>query len=71
MAELTIRKQLWKRFTAAAQKQRQKPETVAERLLRDYVARVADEELLTRSASAARRAGVRGKNSLPYGRIGP
>jgi hypothetical protein len=50
MAELTIRKQLWERFKEAAKKQRQTPETVAERLLREFVQRVADDELLTRSA---------------------
>lgn len=63
MAELTIRKQLWERFKEAAEKQRQKPESVAERLLKDFVQRVADEELLARSSAAARRAGVEGKNA--------
>lgn len=56
MPEVTIRESVWRQFIAVAQKKRQAPETLAQRVLRDYVQRVSDEELLVRSARAARRA---------------
>jgi hypothetical protein len=59
LAEVVIREKLWKDFVAVARQQRQKAETLAEQVLRDYVQRITDEELLSRSARAARRAKFR------------
>jgi hypothetical protein len=43
----------------AAEKQRQKPETLANQALEDFLQRMADEELLARSTRAARRSTLR------------
>lgn len=59
MPELKIRKSLWDEFVAIAEKQKQSPEKLAQRVLRDYVQQFTDEELLERSSSAARRASFR------------
>lgn len=56
MPEVMICDSVWREFVAVAQKKRQAPQTLAQRVLRDYVQRVSDEELLARSARAARRA---------------
>jgi len=56
MPEVMIRESVWREFVAVAQKKRQAPEALAQRVLRDYVQRVSDEELLARSSRAARRA---------------
>ena len=56
MAELVIRERLWQELVAVARQRRQRAQELAERVLRDYVKRVADEELLARSERAARRA---------------
>ena len=55
MAQVTIAEKLWSQFAAVAKQQSQKPEALAGKLLRDYLQRVADEELLARSEHAARR----------------
>lgn len=59
MAEVMIQENLWRDLVAVAQKQRQEPQTLAQKVLRDYVQRVSDEELLERSARSARRAKFR------------
>ncbi len=59
MAAVVIRENLWKDFVALADQQHVKAEALAEQVLRDYLQRVADEELLSRSARAARRAKFR------------
>jgi bisphosphoglycerate-independent phosphoglycerate mutase (AlkP superfamily) len=59
LAEVVIREKLWKDFVAVTRQQRQKAETLAEQVLRDYVQRITDEELISRSARAARRAKFR------------
>ena len=56
MPDLSIRKGLWDDFVEVADKQHKKPETLAQQVLQEYVQRVSDEELLRRSASAARGA---------------
>ncbi len=56
MAEVIIRERIWQDFMAVARQKRRKAEKLAERVLRDYVQRAADEELLQRSEQAARRA---------------
>lgn len=59
MPDLTIRKALWESLVQLAEKKKQKPETLAERALTDFIERDSDEELLQRSAKAARRAPFR------------
>jgi hypothetical protein len=59
MPAVKIRQGLWKDLVTAAEKQRQKPETLANQALQDFLQRMADEELLARSAAAARRAPLR------------
>jgi hypothetical protein len=56
MPEVMIRDSVWREFVAVAQKKRTAPEALAQRVLRDYVQQVSDEELLVRSSRAARRA---------------
>jgi hypothetical protein len=56
MANLIIPNSLWKRLTDEANRQRQKPETLAERALRGYLGRLADERLMADTARAARQA---------------
>ena len=55
MAEIKVRDQIWHDFVSIAKKKQKKPEALAERLLRDYLERAADEDLLTQSVQAARR----------------
>jgi hypothetical protein len=55
MAEVIIRERLWRDFAAVARRKRRKAEKLAERVLREYVQRAADEELLRRSEQAAGR----------------
>ncbi len=59
LAQITIREALWEDIIAMAQRQRQKAEILVENVLRDYVRRIADEELLARSEQAARRSKFR------------
>jgi hypothetical protein len=59
MPAVEIRQGLWNDLLTAAEKQRQKPETLANQALQDFLQRVADEDLLARSARAARRAPLR------------
>ncbi len=56
MPAVSIRASLWSNLVAVAEKKRKKPEALAQQVLSDYVQQVADEELLSRSARAARRA---------------
>ena len=53
MPAITSRENL-KDFVALAQKKQKKPEALAETVLRDYLTRVADEDLLAQSERAAR-----------------
>lgn len=59
MPELKIRKALWESLVQLAEKKKQKPETLAERALTDFIERDSDEELLQRSSKVARRAPFR------------
>jgi hypothetical protein len=59
VAHLIIPEKLWQDFTVVAQRQRRKAETLAEEVLRDFLQRTADTNLLQRSEHAARRSGVR------------
>ena len=59
MPAVKIRQGVWKDLVVAAEKQRRKPETLANQALQDFLERMADEELLSRSARAARRSPLR------------
>ncbi len=59
MPDLTIRKGLWDDLVVVAEKQRKKPQTLALQAIQEFVQRMSDEELLVRSAIAARRAPFR------------
>jgi hypothetical protein len=59
MVELEIQDALWHEFVAIAQRQQTPPRALAERVLREYIQRTADQELLARSEQAARRARFR------------
>jgi hypothetical protein len=59
MAELKIQESLWDDFVAVAEREKTPPHELAERVLRDYIQRVSDEELLARSERASRRARFR------------
>lgn len=59
MAELHIRDTLWREFVAIAEAQQTQPTELAEQVLRDFIQRLSDEELLAQSERATRRAGVR------------
>lgn len=55
MPDLTIRKRLWDDLVVVAEKQHKKPQSLAQQVIQEYVQRMSDEELLDRSAAAARR----------------
>ena len=55
MAEVKIRDGLWQDFIVVARKQQKTPEALAQRVLREYLQQVADEELLARSEKNARQ----------------
>ena len=56
MPDVKIRAGVWKGLQAAAQRQGQRPEALANRALAEYLERLSDEELLSRSQTAGRRA---------------
>jgi hypothetical protein len=55
MPAVQIRQGLWNDLVEVAEKQRRKPESLANQALADYLERLSDEELLSRSARSARR----------------
>ena len=59
MPDVKIQQGLWKDLLVVAEKQHQKPEALANQALKDFLARMADSELLNRSAAAARRSPLR------------
>lgn len=59
METLAIERSLWAKFVAVASRKRKRPEVLAAQLLREYLQKVADEELLAKSEKAARRAKFR------------
>ena len=59
MPAVEIRKRLWEDLVMAAEKQRRKPEALANLALQDFLQRMADEELLARSTRTARRSPLR------------
>ena len=63
MAAVVIHEKLWKDFVALARQRHQRADRLAEQVLRDYVQRVTDEELIAHSARAARGAKFRMEES--------
>ncbi|NLX99190.1 MAG: hypothetical protein GXY83_23890 [Rhodopirellula sp.] len=63
MPDLKIGKGLWNDFVVIAEKRKQKPESLAQEVLRDFVRQFTDEELIERSSAAARRAPFRIEDS--------
>jgi hypothetical protein len=59
MPAVEIQQGLWKDLVIAAEKKRRKPESLANEALKDFLQRITDEELISRSARAARRAPLR------------
>lgn len=59
MPAVKIRQGLWNDLVIAAEKHRQKPEALANQALHDFLQRMADEELLSRSSTVARRSPLR------------
>jgi len=55
MPAINIRRGVWEDLVAVADKQRRKPETLANQALQEFLRRVSDDELLSRSAAMARR----------------
>ena len=55
MPEVTIQDTVWQGLVEVAKKRRQKPETLAGAVLREFLQRQADEELLAKSAAAAKK----------------
>jgi len=56
MPDLKVQQHVWDEITTAAAKQGQRPEALANRALKDYLQRLADEELIADSQREARRA---------------
>jgi hypothetical protein len=63
MPAVEIRPGVWKGLVDAAEKRRRRPEALANDALQEFVERLADEELISRSAASARRSGLRMQNS--------
>lgn len=55
MVTVKIQEGLWQDLIAVAQKQQKTPGALAQRVLRDYIRQVSDEELLMRSERTARK----------------
>lgn len=63
MAELHIQDALWRDLVAVAEAQQTQPTDLAEQVLRDFIQRISDEELLAQSDRAAGRAGVQARDA--------
>jgi hypothetical protein len=59
MPDLRIRQRLWDDLQAAATRQGKPPESLATEALREFLDRLADDELIARSQHAARRSKIR------------
>jgi hypothetical protein len=55
VAVITIGDRLWEGLVEAGRRKRKKPESLAAEAVEDFLQRLADEELLRRSAREARR----------------
>jgi predicted transcriptional regulator len=59
MPTVEIRQRVWNDLVEVAEKQRRKPDALANQALADYLERISDEKLLARSGRASRRAPLR------------
>ena len=59
MPEVTIQENVWQGLVQVAKKRRQKPEALARAVLREFLKRQADEDLLAQSAHAANKTSFR------------
>jgi hypothetical protein len=59
MPDVTIRPRVWDSLKTAAEKHGEKPEALANRALREFLARLADEDLITQSIESAKRSPLR------------
>jgi len=59
MPDVKIRQVLWNGLKTAAAKQGQPPEALANRALKEFLKRLADEDLIDQSRRAAQRAPLR------------
>jgi len=57
-----LQESLWESLVALAKKKRKKPSSLVQQAVRDYLQRVADEELLAESERQARRSGISAAN---------
>jgi hypothetical protein len=56
MPDLSIQQDLWDDFRLVAKRQKKRPEALAQQVLREYLQRWSDEELIDRSSALARKA---------------
>lgn len=62
MADVSIAGKVWREFVLLAERQKRNPQALAENVLRDYIQRVADEQLLADSRQDARKAKIASKD---------
>ena len=58
MVQVTIHENVWQNLVSVARRRNKRPETSAVEVLRDFIKRQADEELLFESYRAARRSKI-------------
>jgi len=63
MPDINIRQSVWNRIKSAAARQGRKPEALANRAIQEFLDRLTDEELISQSTKAARRAPLRLENT--------
>jgi hypothetical protein len=66
MPAVHVRQGVWDDLVVASQKQRRKPETLANQAVQDFLERTADAELVSHSGRAARRAPHRAANTEEF-----
>jgi hypothetical protein len=62
MAEVIIEEAVWKELTQVARRRHKKPEQLADDVLREFLQKQADEDLLAKSSRAAQ------KTAFPIGK---
>ncbi len=58
MSQITLANDLWSELVAAAKRKQRKPEALAAKAIQDFLKRLADEDLLDRSAREAQKNGM-------------
>ncbi|MBL8794184.1 MAG: hypothetical protein JNM56_09780 [Planctomycetia bacterium] len=62
MPEVSIAGKVWREFVQLAERQKRNPQALAETVLREYLQRAADEQLLADSRKDARKAKIASKD---------